>query len=312
MDIQISEVDFIPYLLGINDCILKHIRENFNVIINVYSDKIAVSGADEKIVEEYIKSLYKLYENKIYVKEEEILAGFEKIRDENFNFDFLMEKSNKLYFNGKLLKPKGRNQKEYIDAIEKNEISFGVGPAGTGKTYLAVAMAVHYFNERRIERIILTRPAVEAGESLGYLPGDLKEKIDPYLRPLYDALFELMGYEKVQKNIEKGLIEIAPLAYMRGRTLNNSFIILDEAQNTTLTQMKMFLTRFGFNSKAVITGDITQIDLKKGEKSGLIQAVHILKNIKGIHISEFKKEDVVRHRIVKEIIKAYESMGEEV
>lgn len=312
LEIMISDIEFIPYFLGVNDRVVRHIRDNFDVIMNIHSDKILVNGVDEKKIFKYIESVYKLYENKIFLKEEDIIVGLNRTKEENFNYDYLLDKTQNLVFQGKILKPKGKNQKEYLDAIQNNEISFGVGPAGTGKTYLAVAMAVNYFNERRVERIVLTRPAVEAGESLGYLPGDLKEKIDPYLRPLYDALFELMGYDKVQKNVEKGLIEIAPLAYMRGRTLNNSFIILDEAQNTTLTQMKMFLTRFGFNSKAVITGDITQIDLKKGEKSGLIQAIHILKNIKGINISEFRKEDVVRHRIVKEIIKAYESMGEEV
>lgn len=312
MEIEIKDASFLQYFLGINDNVARFIRENFDVIINIYPDKITLNGKDEKPVYKYIDSVYKLYENKILLKEEDILSGMQKVKEENFTYEYLMEKNKNMVFQGKMLKPKNPHQKEYIDAIEKNDISFGVGPAGTGKTYLAVAMAVNYFNEKKVERIILTRPAVEAGESLGYLPGDLKEKIDPYLRPLYDALFEMMGYERVQKNIERGLIEIAPLAYMRGRTLNNAFIILDEAQNTTLTQMKMFLTRFGFNSKAVITGDITQIDLKRGEKSGLIQAIHILRNIKGIHISEFRKEDVVRHRIVKEIIRAYESMGEEV
>ena len=207
---------------------------------------------------------------------------------------------------GKPIKPKTLGQKNYIDAIKKNTITIGVGPAGTGKTYLAVAQAVNAFRAKEVSRIILTRPAVEAGESLGFLPGDLQQKIDPYLRPLYDALFEMLGAENFQKCQERGDIEVAPLAYMRGRTLDDSFIILDEAQNTTCEQMKMFLTRLGFNSKAVVTGDITQIDLPKGKTSGLKDAVKILKNIEGISISRLSGKDVVRHRLVQEIIKAYE------
>ncbi len=211
---------------------------------------------------------------------------------------------------GKPIKPKTLGQKTYVEAIRKNTITIGVGPAGTGKTYLAVAQAVHAFRAKEVSRIILTRPAVEAGESLGFLPGDLQQKIDPYLRPLYDALFEMLGAENFQKCQERGDIEVAPLAYMRGRTLDDSFIILDEAQNTTCEQMKMFLTRLGFNSKAVVTGDITQIDLPKGKTSGLKDAVKILKGIDDIAISRLNAKDVVRHRLVQEIIKAYERNGE--
>lgn len=211
---------------------------------------------------------------------------------------------------GKPIKPKTLGQKNYVEAIRKNTITIGVGPAGTGKTYLAVAQAVHAFRAKEVSRIILTRPAVEAGESLGFLPGDLQQKIDPYLRPLYDALFEMLGAENFQKCQERGDIEVAPLAYMRGRTLDDSFIILDEAQNTTCEQMKMFLTRLGFNSKAVVTGDITQIDLPKGKTSGLKDAVKILKGIDDIAISRLNPKDVVRHRLVQEIIKAYERNGE--
>ncbi|MBO5321304.1 MAG: PhoH family protein [Clostridia bacterium] len=211
---------------------------------------------------------------------------------------------------GKPIKPKTLGQKNYVDNIRKNTITIGVGPAGTGKTYLAVAQAVNAFRAKEVSRIILTRPAVEAGESLGFLPGDLQQKIDPYLRPLYDALFEMLGAENFQKCQERGDIEVAPLAYMRGRTLDDSFIILDEAQNTTCEQMKMFLTRLGFNSKAVVTGDITQIDLPKGKTSGLKDAVKILKGIEGIAISKLQAKDVVRHRLVQEIIKAYERSGE--
>ena len=207
---------------------------------------------------------------------------------------------------GKPVKPKTLGQKKYIDLIQKNTIVFGVGPAGTGKTYLAVAMAVKAFRAKEVNRIILTRPAVEAGEKLGFLPGDLQQKVDPYLRPLYDALFEMLGADNFQKYQEKGNIEVAPLAYMRGRTLDDSFIILDEAQNTTPEQMKMFLTRLGFNSKIVVTGDITQIDLPDGKKSGLKEAIRILKNIEDIETVRFTEKDVVRHRLVQDIIRAYE------
>ncbi len=207
---------------------------------------------------------------------------------------------------GKVLKPKTLGQKRYVDAIKKNDIVFGIGPAGTGKTYLAMAMAVKAFKNKEVNRIILTRPAVEAGESLGFLPGDLQEKVDPYLRPLYDALFDILGADTYLKYKERGLIEVAPLAYMRGRTLDSSFIILDEAQNTTNEQMKMFLTRLGNGSKAVITGDITQIDLPRGKVSGLKQAERILRDVKGIEFSYFTKSDVVRHRLVQDIIEAYD------
>ena len=207
---------------------------------------------------------------------------------------------------GKPIKAKTVGQKRYVEAIEKNTIVFGIGPAGTGKTFLAVAMAVKALREKQVSRIILTRPAIEAGEKLGFLPGDLQSKIDPYLRPLYDAMFEMMGAENYQRQLEKGIIEIAPLAYMRGRTLDDSFIILDEAQNATPEQMKMFLTRLGFNSKAVITGDLTQTDLPNGQKSGLAVAVKILEEVEDIHVHAFSDKDVVRHKLVQQIIRAYE------
>lgn len=207
---------------------------------------------------------------------------------------------------GKAVQPKTLGQKKYIELINQNDITFGIGPAGTGKTYLAVAMAVSAFKKDEVNRIVLTRPAVEAGESLGFLPGDLKDKVDPYLRPLYDALFDMLGGERVNKFLERGTIEVAPLAFMRGRTLDNAFIILDEAQNTTPEQMKMFLTRLGFGSKAVVTGDITQTDLPDKKKSGLIQATTILENVKGIGQIELTEKDVVRHELVQRIIKAYD------
>lgn len=212
---------------------------------------------------------------------------------------------------GKPVKPKTIGQRRYTDAIESNTITFGIGPAGTGKTYLAVAMAVTAFRAKEVSRIILTRPAVEAGEKLGFLPGDLQSKVDPYLRPLYDALFDFLGAENFQKFQERGAIEVAPLAYMRGRTLDDSFIILDEAQNTTPEQMKMFLTRLGFQSKMVVTGDITQIDLPSGKTSGLKSVVQILKNVEDIAVIRFTEKDVVRHRLVQNIIRAYEKYDEE-
>ena len=207
---------------------------------------------------------------------------------------------------GKPVKPKTLGQKSYVDKIRKNMITFGVGPAGTGKTYLAMAMAITAFREEEVSRIILTRPAIEAGEKLGFLPGDLQSKVDPYLRPLYDALYNIMGQEQYLANAEKGLIEVAPLAYMRGRTLDNAYIILDEAQNTTPAQMKMFLTRIGFGSKVIVTGDLTQKDLEEGKRSGLEDAMYILKNVEGIAFSELTSEDVVRHPLVQRIVNAYE------
>ena len=212
---------------------------------------------------------------------------------------------------GRPVKPKTLGQKKYTQAIKENTITFGVGPAGTGKTYLAVAMAVTAFRAKEVNRIILTRPAVEAGEKLGFLPGDLQSKVDPYLRPLYDALFDMLGAENFTRYQERGAIEVAPLAYMRGRTLDDSFIILDEAQNTTPEQMKMFLTRLGFHSKMVVTGDITQIDLPDGKKSGLVTVMKILKNVEDIEMVRFNQKDVVRHRLVQDIIKAYEKYDEE-
>lgn len=212
---------------------------------------------------------------------------------------------------GKIIKPKTLGQKKYIDSISENTISFGIGPAGTGKTFLAVSMAVRAFKAHTVNKIILTRPAVEAGEKLGFLPGDLQNKVDPYLRPLYDALYEMLGPETFARLQERGSIEVAPLAYMRGRTLDESFIILDEAQNTSPEQMKMFLTRLGFNSKMVITGDVTQIDLPDPRKSGLVEAIKVLKNVKDIGINQFSEKDVVRHKLVQDIVKAYEQYNSE-
>lgn len=244
----------------------------------------------------------------------------EEINDQNLNYlisssaEATLEEIEKLYKDviclnamGRPLKAKTLGQKKYVDLIRKNTVVFGIGPAGTGKTYLAMAMAITAFKNNEVNRIILTRPAIEAGEKLGFLPGDLQQKVDPYLRPLYDALYEIMGSENFQKNMERGLIEVAPLAYMRGRTLDNAFIVLDEAQNTTPEQMKMFLTRIGYGSKAVVTGDLTQIDLVEGKKSGLLESQKILRNIDGIGSITLTNKDVVRHPLVQSIILAYES-----
>ena len=234
-----------------------------------------------------------------------ILSGNDQVNLKDIFLDQVYISSKK-----RLITPKTLNQKKYIDAIRKNDIVFGIGPAGTGKTYLAMAMAVASLTKNEISRIILARPAVEAGEKLGFLPGDLYEKVNPYLRPLYDALHDMMDFEKTSRLIQHGTIEVAPLAFMRGRTLNEAFVILDEAQNSTSEQMKMFLTRLGFGSKAVITGDITQVDLPNGTTSGLIEASEILRGIKGISFMYFGKEDVIRHRLVQDIIRAYEELDE--
>lgn len=240
------------------------------------------------------------------------MANFLRIvtADHDVRLRALVASGRQRSFGKKVLTPKTINQRRYLEAIERNDLVFGVGPAGTGKTYLAVAMAVSALISKRVSRIILTRPAVEAGEKLGFLPGTLQEKIDPYLRPLYDALFDMLEADKVEKFIEKNIIEVAPLAFMRGRTLNDSFIILDEAQNSTPEQMKMVLTRQGFNSKTVVTGDATQIDLPPGRRSGIIEAVEILKGIDGISFVHFDEQDVVRHSLVQRIIRAYEKHGE--
>lgn len=289
---------------------------------------------NRKYIEDRFDTKIKLKDNRLEIKGDEVntrltkslIEGLLSYLKKNKSLDFqqikyqadMLERDNKDVIKGMLdgvvvtradgkpIKPKTLGQKSYIDKINSNDVVFGIGPAGTGKTYLAVAMAVKAFKAGAVDRIILTRPAVEAGESLGFLPGDLQDKVDPYLRPLYDGLFDILGYETYQNLVEKGLIEVAPLAYMRGRTLDRSFVILDEAQNTTGEQMKMFLTRLGFGSKAIITGDKTQVDLPRGKKSGIKAAEHILKDVEGIAFMEFSSVDVVRHPLVQRIIDAYE------
>ncbi|MBQ3137131.1 MAG: PhoH family protein [Clostridia bacterium] len=289
--------------------------ENIKIIEKEFSVAILCRGSDIKIQgdEERVDKAKRVINNLLY-----LINKGEAINEQNIRYVISMVKEGNddkltalssdcicISAKGKPIKPKTLGQKKYVDAIKNNTIVIGVGPAGTGKTYLAVALAVSAFRAKEVNRIILTRPAVEAGEKLGFLPGDLQSKVDPYLRPLYDALFDMLGPENFQKYQERGNIEVAPLAYMRGRTLDDSFIILDEAQNTTPEQMKMFLTRLGFGSKIVVTGDITQIDLPDGKRSGLVDVIKILKNVDDIETVRFSEKDVVRHKLVQDIIKAY-------
>lgn len=300
-------------LFGTFDENIKIIQNEYLVSVTVRGSELKVSGDVENVSKavSVINSLLTLINHGEALSEQNVRYCMSLVNEgsdqkiESLSGDCICITSK-----GKPVKPKTIGQKNYCNAIKQNTITIGVGPAGTGKTYLAVAMAVTSFRAHEVNRIILTRPAVEAGEKLGFLPGDLQSKVDPYLRPLYDALFDMLGAETYQKYLERGNIEVAPLAYMRGRTLDDSFIILDEAQNTSPEQMKMFLTRLGFNSKMVITGDVTQIDLPSGCRSGLKDAVRILKNIDGIANISFTEKDVVRHKLVQDIIKAYERAAE--
>lgn len=312
-NIEIESHDNLEILFGNLDSNLKIIEREFNVRIKVKDNVLSIKGDDSMVdmVEHLLSVLKGIISNKKELSQSELQYTIDMEKKNNSEaiksyLDYIIVTS----YEGKALRPKTIGQKKYVDSIEGNGIVFGVGPAGTGKTYLAMAKAVQAFKNKEVSRIILTRPAVEAGESLGFLPGDLQEKIDPYLRPLYDALFEIMGPETYQKLMERGQIEVAPLAYMRGRTLDNSFIILDEAQNTTKEQMKMFLTRLGYGSKAVITGDVTQLDLPVGKKSGLITIRKILSGVEGIDFIDLDRNDVVRHPLVQRIIDAYEEFEE--
>lgn len=299
-------------MLGAYNAHLKLIEQRLDVKIAQRGDLFVVDG-ELQAVERAEVLLQRLYDesvdNRLVTPEQLhlLIQGSQTERDldqDEASFDVYLQTRK-----GKI-QPRGANQRRYVQRILQSDISFGVGPAGTGKTYLAVAAAVDMLERNEIQRILLVRPAVEAGEKLGFLPGDLTQKIDPYLRPLYDALYEMLGFEKVAKLIERQIIEVAPLAYMRGRTLNHSFVILDEAQNTTPEQMKMFLTRLGFGSRAVITGDITQVDLPRGQQSGLAHCLRVLENIAEIHITRFHSRDVVRHQLVQKIVEAYESFDD--
>ena len=289
-------------LCGPLDENITQIATGFEISIKRRGSSFSFNGQEEdiKLASQFIESLYLRTSKSISA--EDIQLGLVEVN----KIAFKKNESPELHTKKNDLQGRTPKQVTYLKNIQSNDINFGIGPAGTGKTYLAVASAVDALNREKVKRIVLVRPAVEAGERLGFLPGDLAQKVDPYLRPLYDALYDLAGYDNVTKLFEKGILEVAPLAYMRGRTLNQSFIILDEAQNTTPEQMKMFLTRIGFGTKAVVTGDITQIDLAKGQKSGLIEIQKILKNIKGIEFTKFKSEDVVRHPLVQKIVNAYE------
>ena len=306
----IENNQLIEVLYGNLEKNLKKIETEFDVKMSIKENSLLITG-DKTILDALGLVLFEI-DNTIQTENELTDQRLDYIiemanKGKLYNMDKILDKTICMNAKGKAIKPKTLGQKMYIDKIYNNDIVFGIGPAGTGKTYLAMATAVKAFRNNEVERIILTRPAVEAGESLGFLPGDLQEKIDPYLRPLYDALFDIFGYENYLKLVDRGLIEVAPLAYMRGRTLENAFIILDEAQNTTNEQMKMFLTRLGYGSKAIITGDITQVDLPRGKSSGLSQASRILKNVKGLEFMYFTSSDIVRHPLVQRIIDAYEN-----
>lgn len=301
-------------LFGAFDENIRLIENEFSVSIISRGSNLKIVGDDENVAlaSRAVKSLLGLIDRGETLAEQNIRYALSLVKEGNDDkLPSMASDTVCITAKGKPVKAKTLGQKKYCEAIRKNTITFGIGPAGTGKTYLAVAAAVTAFRSKEVTKIILTRPAVEAGEKLGFLPGDLQTKVDPYLRPLYDALFDMLGAENFQKYQERGSIEVAPLAYMRGRTLDDSFIILDEAQNTTPEQMKMFLTRLGFNSKMVVTGDITQIDLPTGKKSGLKKVLRILKNVDDIEICKFTKKDVVRHRLVQEIINAYEKYESE-
>src|ERR671938_961058 len=297
-------------LFGVHDQNIKYLESLLDVRIDARGQDVSIDGdpADVETAQRILEDFSDLFKEGKHFTDKELREAFAQIaEDRAFSLRDYFTKARFNPSGKKQVAPKSANQRRYIEAIQNNDVVFGIGVAGTGKTYLAVAMAVQALVQKQVSRIILARPAVEAGERLGFLPGDLQEKGDPYLRPLYDALFDLMDFERVTKLLEKRVIEVAPLAFMRGRTLADAFIILDEAQNTTSEQMKMFLTRIGFGSKAVITGDVTQIDLPTGKRSGLVEAERILSKVEGIEFVYFTDKDVVRHRLVQQIIKAYEA-----
>src|SRR4026209_2911194 len=310
MNKSIRVGDGIAEFFGTHDSNVKYLESLLNVQVHLQDDTLTVDGPDEKVVlvERLLSDYLQLRSEGVRFSNGDLKSIIRIIsEDENQSLRSVVSTARPLVAGKRTVTPKTLNQKLYLDAIEKNDMVFGIGPAGTGKTYLAVSMAVRALVDKKVNRIVLTRPAVEAGERLGFLPGTLQEKIDPYLKPLYDALYEMLDLERVDRHLERGVIEIAPIAFMRGRTLNDAFVILDEAQNTTPEQMKMFVTRIGSNSKAVITGDITQIDLPTGRMSGLIEAERVLARVEGIGFIRFNERDVVRHPLVQRIVRAYES-----
>lgn len=313
--IRLSENMDLPAFYGSHDANLRLMEELFDVKVVARGDELSVEGNTEAVdkIENLLADINEMAEGGFSLKQEDVAFAVNSIKREpkvsvkKIFLDTIPVSSKKRF-----ITPKSANQRKYVEAIRKNDIVIGIGPAGTGKTYLAMAMAVSALVKKEVSRIVLARPAVEAGERLGFLPGDIFEKVHPYLRPLYDALFDMMEFDKANRLIERGTVEIAPLAFMRGRTLNDSFVILDEAQNATSEQMKMFLTRLGFNSKAVVTGDITQVDLPRERVSGLIEIQEILGNVKGIRFVYFSERDVVRHKLVQQIVKAYEKHLEKI
>ncbi|HQY53075.1 MAG TPA: PhoH family protein [Ignavibacteria bacterium] len=316
--LSLAGIDLLNFT-GVNEENISNIKERFDSTIVVRGDSLYLKGDESeiKLIEKIFNELIFLQKRQGKISLKDVNLVLDLINSNDFRSDKVKEKLgfspnelNNVILSRKndFIKPRSSNQLEYFNKVKDNDIVFAIGPAGTGKTYLAVAFAVSALKNKEINKIVLARPAVEAGESLGFLPGDLSEKVDPYLRPLYDAIEDMLPYEKLENYIEKNIIEVIPLAFMRGRTLSNSFVILDEAQNSTTMQMKMFLTRLGPNSKAIITGDVTQIDLPRKEQSGLIQVEEILKNIDDISFVYFEKSDVVRHKLVKDIINAYEKL----
>jgi len=299
-------------LFGVHDQNIKYLESLLDVRIDARGQDVSIDGdpKDVETVQQILEDFSELFKEGKHFTDKELREAFAQIaEDRAFSLRDYFTKARFNPAGKKQVAPKSVNQRKYIQAIQDKDVVFGIGVAGTGKTYLAVAMAVQALMQKQVNRIVLARPAVEAGEKLGFLPGDLQDKVDPYLRPLYDALFDLIDYERVTRLLEKRVIEVAPLAFMRGRTLSDAFIILDEAQNTTSEQMKMFLTRIGFGSKAVITGDVTQVDLPTGKRSGLIEAERILSKLEGIEFVYFTDKDVVRHKLVQMIIRAYEEQG---
>ena len=311
--LEAYNIEQLVNLSGVKDENLEVLEDHFQVEISLRGDEMSIVGSQQQIekTKKVIYSLLKLIVSGVSISRRDVIYAQKLVEKDK------LDQLSELYhikiartYNGKLIYPKTLGQKSYYYALKNNDVVFGIGPAGTGKTYLAVVFAVAALKNNEVKKIILTRPAVEAGENLGFLPGDLKEKVDPYLRPLYDALYDVLGLEQTEKMIERGIIEIAPLAYMRGRTLEDAYVILDEAQNTTDNQMKMFLTRLGFRSKMIVTGDISQIDLPRNTTSGLIRALDILEGVKGISFIHLSAMDVVRHPVVQRIIERYDGNNE--
>lgn len=311
--LEAYNIEQLVNLSGVKDENLEVLEDHFQVEISLRGDEMSIVGSQQQIekTKKVIYSLLKLIVSGVSISRRDVIYAQKLVEKDK------LDQLSELYhikiartYNGKLIYPKTLGQKSYYYALKNNDVVFGIGPAGTGKTYLAVVFAVAALKNNEVKKIILTRPAVEAGENLGFLPGDLKEKVDPYLRPLYDALYDMLGVEQTERLMEKGVIEIAPLAYMRGRTLEDAYVILDEAQNTTDNQMKMFLTRLGFRSKMIVTGDISQIDLPRNTTSGLIRALDILEGVKGISFIHLSAMDVVRHPVVQRIIERYDGNNE--